>query len=348
MESVVCSDVTADAPAFSKRPPVSNIYEIAGRFLLFASPDGDLPSHLSQLLKELYFNPAGNPVPDATISFQQCSFLPAIPEAHESFEVSDGGVCHTDGNTYLFDFDIGRVVINPSPSRRVDVLMRKELDLERAEHVKVFNYAISSALRRCGLYELHSAAVIEPGTQKGVLFAGPSGSGKSTLTLQFAAGGWQFLTDDVLLLKEANRIVEAEPLRRAFAVTDKTLSVSGHRRLREAVTTSDQFDGSKKRLAPRDIFPGGFAPACTPASIFFPVITHRTGSTVRELSRSEALIKLVRLCPWACYDRGTGSDHLRVLGTLAKQCQSFELLAGQDLLDNPERVSGLVIDKSVA
>jgi len=349
MERLARPDAGAGTPAFSKRPTVADFYEIAGRFLLFESPDGVLPSGLARLLKGFYFAPADNgagTLPDATIRFQRSPFLPAIPDAFDSFEVSDGGRCYTDGKVYLFEFDRCRVVVNPSPARRVEVLMRQELDLERAEHVQVFNYAISAALRRCGLYELHSAAVIEPRGQTGVLFVGPSGSGKSTFTLQLAAGGWRFLTDDILLLSETGEAVAAQPLRRAFAVTDTTVSASGHPGLREAVTTLDRFDASKKRFAPRDFFPGGFASTCTPRVIFFPVIAARDRSTVRELSRSEAMIKLVRMCPWACYDHGTGGDHLRTLGTLAKQCQTFELLAGQDLLHDPARVSTLVLDRT--
>lgn len=351
MESVLYPASDAGPQVYSERPAVSHVYEIAGRFLLFEARSGVFPAGLDRLLAGFYFAPITKPAPfspDAIINFQSGDFTTSIDSNFDRFEISGGAHCYTDQNTYLFDFGSWRVAVHPYPSRRVDILMKQELNLGRPEHVQVFNYAISAALRRCELYELHSAAVIDPRNQKGVLFVGPSGSGKSTLTLQLAAGGWQYLTDDILLISEVGESVDARPLRRAFAVTEASITASGHPGLREAVTTLDRFDASKKRFAPRDFFPGAFASSCTPGAIFFVTVTHKEDTVVNKLSRSEAMIKLVKMCPWACYDQGTGSEHLRILAALARQCAAFELHAGQDTFGDPSLTSRLILAQSYA
>jgi len=53
---------------------------------------------------------------------------------------------------------------------------------------------------------------------------------------------------------------------------------------------------------------------------------------------------LLRMCPWACYDKATAGAHLEVLGELARQADGFELLAGADLL-NSKRASEFLLSQ---
>ena len=78
------------------------------------------------------------------------------------------------------------------------------------------SFAVCAALRRFGIFELHSAGMVHPESEKVLLIIGPSGSGKSTLALQLAMAGWPYLSDDELLLS----LVDAMKLKRgAFAVS---------------------------------------------------------------------------------------------------------------------------------
>jgi hypothetical protein len=52
--------------------------------------------------------------------------------------------------------------------------------------------------------------------------------------------------------------------------------------------------------------------------------------------------RLLKLCPWACYDANSASDHLTVLGRLARETSGFDILAGIDLLQAPQLASDLV------
>lgn len=322
------------------------MFEIAGRFILFESNGVELQG-FAEALSGYYctqVRPGVSQAPDATIRFQTKDTQFDVA-GFERFEISGGGVGYTDRLTCVFDFEHARVLVHPGKTHQIDLLMRRDLDFRRFDDLQVLNYAISTALRRCDVYELHSGAVVEPQTKCGVLIVGASGSGKSTLTLQLVANGWRFLTDDVLCLKETRGIVQASPLRRAFAVTRTTVDASGSR-AREAFANADWSDGLKKALMPHDVFPEAFSPDCEPHSIFFPTITDEEQSVVKALTPGDTMIHLIKLCPWSCYDPVTSTQHLNVLSSLAKQCNGFKLLAGTDLLRDPARASELILEQS--
>jgi hypothetical protein len=343
MESAIRPDPIPPALTYLQRPAVASIFEIAGRTISFEAKNAELPQ-LGELLAAYYCSPVSpNAItsPDATIRLQPASFPFDMGGTFDRFEISGGGVGHTDGRTCVFDFKSGRVIVHPGEPHQVDLVMRKQLDLRQYDDLQVVNYAFSTALRRSGLYELHSGAVVEPGTQRGVLFPGVSGSGKSTITLQLIASGWQYLTDDIVYLNDADKVMRAYPLRRAFAVTQATVAASVGR-VQEVFANRDWPDGAKKTFIPNDSFPGTFVPNCEPRAIFFPTITNENRSVVEPLAPRETMIKLIKLCPWSSYDPITSRRHLEVLSSLAKQCNGFKLLAGSDLLRDPARVSELV------
>jgi hypothetical protein len=345
MGSLVHRGLSAAAIASSERPAISLVFEIAGRFVLVESLDDAQPAGLDQLLAGFYVTPAkqsGSVTPDAIIEFRRDDGLLPCDNNLDRFEVPGGGYCYTDGRSFWFDFESARVVVHPAPSRCSEILVKENLDLSRPEHLQVFNYAISASLRRCGIYELHSAAVLDPQTRAGVIFVGPSGSGKSTITLQLAAAGWPYLTDDILLLSSENGIVEAKPLRRAFAVTESSVSASGHAVLAESMGRFERFGESKKRFSPHDFFSSGFAASCVPGVIYFPAVTDNRATDVRALSQSETMVRLLKMCPWASYDRRTGSTHLQILATLARQCAGYDLAAGGDVLTDPSLLPRLI------
>jgi ABC-type thiamine transport system ATPase subunit len=174
-----------------------------------------------------------------------------------------------------------------------------------------------------------------------VLIIGPSGSGKSTLTVQLAAAGWSFLTDDVLLLADQGEHLEAWPLRRSFAITAETFAASNFLQKRTALNYQNGQRDDKKQFAPHAVFGSDFKENCVPRTLFFPALTGADRSEAVALSRGETMARLIRMNPWSCYDRTTAADHLASLSTLAKQTEAYSLLAGRDLLD-PDTAAGIL------
>lgn len=335
-----------EVSSYSVRPATRKFYSVAGRSLCV-----DAPGEWSSRLFEGFFagwylsaTPAEAARPaDASILVRDAGSAPPVPPGLESFEVAAGGRCHTDGKTYYIEADDSLIVVHTGSQNLIEVWIgvsaraRAQAPLARL----VFNAAMA-AMRRCGLFELHGGGVAEPQGGTGVLFVGPSGSGKSTLTTQLAAHGWRYLSDDSLLLSVQGDAVEARGLRRVFSVTEMTMAAPGLSQLKRISTAPVPFDPYKRRFEPQAVFPAGYLEACIPEVLFFPSITHEPVSRLRKLSPQDAMTRLIKICPWACYDKSTAREHLRVLGRLSKQCSAYELFAGHELLGNPEFTSAFI------
>jgi energy-coupling factor transporter ATP-binding protein EcfA2 len=189
-----------------------------------------------------------------------------------------------------------------------------------------------AALRRCGVFELHAAGAVEPESGRGLLFIGPSGCGKSTLATRLAAAGFHYLSDDLHLLRESGGAVEARALRRVFGVNGSPASASALEGRAESFKAAGPFDPDKLYFDPETLFPGRFRESCVPRAIFFPEVTDEHASVTRALTQSEAMARLIRMCPWAGYDLPAARAHLGVLARLARQAAAYELRAGRDML----------------
>ena len=349
MENVITPDPYAGAVTNSGRPALAETYAVAGRFVCVEAADPESAEHFRRFYAGWHFarhEGAGAPSPDATIRVNAGTPRPA-PEGLETFETAGGGVCRTDGRTYIFERD-GSAVRAVGDGRGVEVWVgRGPASRERPALARLVFEATMVALRRCGLFELHAAGVVEPRTGGGLLVVGPSGSGKSTLATQLASAGWRYLSDDALLLRDGGAAVEACALRREFAVTEQTVAAGVLEGFEELLREPVPFDPLKRRFKPHAVFPEGFSESCVPRALIFPVITNEAASRARRLTQAETMRALLRMCPWACYDRPAAAAHLALLARLARQSEGFELHAGRDLLGDAEYSSdylrGLVV-----
>jgi hypothetical protein len=262
---------------------------------------------------------------------------PEIPRGWPQFEIAGGGTCFTEGKTSYLDLEGSIVAIGKPGQAAVEVWTNGMLEIQSPALTRVVTYALAAALRRRRLFELHSGAVIDPESGQGVLIIGPSSSGKSTLTVQLAAAGWSFLTDDVLLLSAEGAEVRAWPLRRCFAITSETFAASNYLRARASLAYMEaqraDKKNDKKQFVPHRVFNSEFKEQCIPRTLFFSELAGGNRSQVLRLSPVETMARLIRMNPWSCYDRSTAAQHLAVLSVLVKQSTGYSLLAGKDLLD---------------
>lgn len=338
MEEFSSVDISLGGAQHFEKPAVAQGYAIAGRFISVESTD--LES--AQLFRHYFADWHVSPIPtgedfqpDATIVVKT-NTPPRAPSHVPSFEVAEGGVCRTDASIYYFQSNGSVVSVQGETPDRVEVwITPNEPGRDsRALARLVFNAAMS-AMRRCGLYELHSAGVVSPGGE-GILVIGPSGSGKSTLATTLASAGWQYLSDDTTLLYENDGRVKAHALRRLFALKDASRSTASQAALQSAASTVVPFDPLKKRFEPSVVFPSRFTRSCTPSTLVFSQISNEAKSRARRLSPAQSMARLLRMCPWACYDKSVAASHLNILARLARQANGFELLAGEDLLNDPD------------
>ncbi len=188
------------------------------------------------------------------------------------------------------------------------------------------SFAVCAGLRRFGLFDLHSAGVVDPQNGKAVLIVGPSGSGKSTLAVQLASAGWPYLSDDELLLSLDDASVEARGFRSFFALS-----------------TNKESDRFKHCFEPDAVFEAKRVEHASPGLLVFTTLSNEAQSRLNRLTQTETMMRLLRACPWATYDTAIASANLEVLSALARQAIGFDLAAGRDLLVAgfaPELLSG--------
>ena len=314
------------------RPAHQSFYGVAGRLLFIESHNSRLAKLIGSLFDGWLLTPL-QPTPqrpEVTVRFYHAEVLPEIPGGLDRFEIADGGQCFTDGESYYLALTNSLILVQQR-SEVVVTLWTTDLPaIPNAELARATSFAVCSGLRRLGLFDFHSAGVVCPSGENGVLIVGRSGSGKSTLTLQLVSSGWRYLSDDELLLSVANNEVEARGFRKFFAVSSATAAAceSLHRQVH-----SRSDDSLKICFDPATLFPFTSAEMVAPRWLVFTEITGGNESRLSELTQTEAMIRLIRACPWATYDRAIAGPNLNLLSLLARQTRSLELKAGSDLLE---------------
>ena len=317
-------------------------YDIAGRLLCVKTLGEWETNWVRSFLSGFHLVPTDRvDQPSITLTVRR-SQLPAVPSQAQSFAINRGD-CFTDGKQYYLAVDGSLVHIAIPEERRVDVWFGlSELARHPVALINAFSYGLQAALRRAGIFDVHAAGAVEPASQAGALFVGASGSGKTTLTLRLTEAGWLYLSDDMVVLRPSADALEAEGLRRLFAVAETSVVGSSSTKLNAALGSPVASDPSKRRLEPEAVFPQSRALSCRPRALFFPRVVATDETSVKEISSREAMQQLVRHCPWATYDTYSAPSYLRVLARLANQCRAYELAAGRDLLRQPERASDLL------
>ena len=285
----------------------ASFYTVAGRLLFVESLNPQLRNLIELLfagwqLTRVAF--AERP-PDIRLRFF-CDRPPDIPKDLNQFEIAEGGQCYTtDGELYLA---LQGSLLHLRETE-VDVWFAELPSANDPRLATMTSFAVCAALRRFGMFDLHSAGVVEPRGERGVLIVGASGSGKSTLALQLVLAGWSYLSDDEVLLSLVDGVVEARGFRSFFAV-------SNGERLKQCF----EPDVAKR------------ASHASPGLMIFTQVSGGSKSELRKLTQAETMTRLIRACPWATYDTSVSVANLAVLSALARQSTAYDLRAGRDLL----------------
>jgi hypothetical protein len=325
-------------------------YTVAGRGVTLSFTDETMAVSVARVVAGWHFTVSADEAASPfRIEFSTLDTAPPMPRGVPAFAVHHGE-CHTaDGFWYLSTSD-SWMRVHPQGKRQVDVWIGPETSGSSTAFARIVFYATQAALRQCGLFELHAAAVVAPDdpVRGGILMVGASGSGKTTLAMRLAAAGWLHVADDVVLIRDASPAAEAFAFRRVFAATDKTLEACPVPHLDEATREPNAFEPSKRRLDPAVLFPGRFASSCTPRTLLFPTLTGAARTGTRPLAAPDALGRLLKMCPWASYDTAVARPHLAALASLARQCRSYELLAGTDILEDAQAAPRLFASLTTA
>ena len=294
------------------RPASQAFHSVAGRLLFTECPNLELRNLIVELFRGWQLTPVSLPgrSPDIQINFSCGAVSSEFLRDLDQFEIAEGGKCYTDASGLYLELR-GAVVqlVNGSPVA-VNVSFTELPQPGEPLLGRAVSFAVCAGLRRFGLFDMHSAGVVETGSGDGVLIIGPSGSGKSTLALQLVHSGWSYLSDDELLLSLDEGVVEARGFRSFFAVSE------------EGAQSKHCF-----------VLPAKRAEHASPRSLLFTRLNADSRSELNQLTQAETMTRLLRACPWATYDKSIAAANLSLLSTLAHQAHGFDLSAGRDLLE---------------
>lgn len=193
-------------------------------------------------------------------------------------------------------------------------------------------FSLLKLLRPLGLYSLHAAAVVA-NEGLSLLIIGPSGSGKSTLAIGLIRRGWDYLSDDAVLLRSQVEGVEALALRKHVYVDADAAPPSVEIPLGEEVP--DTAGRRRRRVYLEDAYPGHHVGRCLPRVLLFSRIVPQAQSSLLPLERVDALKHLLAESGPQLFDKDTMTRHLEVLKKLLQQTAAYELRAGLDLYRDP-------------
>src|ERR1700749_2068178 len=166
MERLDRPDDSVSGSKHSARPARASLYAVAGRFICVEGDGEESASLFRRYFADWHVSPFdddGTVAPDATIRVNDGEEPPRAPDGFESFEVAEGGICRTDGREYFFESGGSAVRVRGGTPPLVEVWIGEDpRDRERAALARLIFNASMTAMRRCGLYELHGAGVVGP------------------------------------------------------------------------------------------------------------------------------------------------------------------------------------------
>lgn len=174
---------------------------------------------------------------------------------------------------------------------------------------------------------IHAAATVRPdGTAW--LIAGDARTGKSTTCANLLAAGWDYVSDDQVVLSGASpRELRVEGWPRDFHLDEgwERRAPSGERRVVEA---SSLGSGRWRRAAPLH-------------GVLLPYVARGRRTELQPARPGDTLVALVRQAPWLMADRSAAPRCLDLLRYTAAR-PAFRLALGPDTFRDPERLVGLL------
>jgi hypothetical protein len=212
----------------------------------------------------------------------------------------------------------------------------------RTVQYNFWTFVLLKLLRPLNFYSLHAAGLVMP-SGPGVLVAGPSGSGKSTLALGLIRRGWQYLSDDAVLLHPSSGSIAALALRENFYVDASVGPENSDLTLGSVVPDND--GGQRQEVQLRNTILGlQHTAECIPSLLLFSRIVPEEHSDLIPIDHATALKQLLEASGPQLFDHETMRQHLALLKRLLRQTRSFDLKAGRDLHRNPETLVRLLSD----
>lgn len=188
-----------------------------------------------------------------------------------------------------------------------------------------FTLPLMEVMKRNGRFHLHAGCVAREG--RGLLIAGPSGSGKSTLTAALITDGWEFVSDDMVLLVRPAGVSAAWGFSSEIGCTDETAAMFGQ--LRHLVGRPALAGREKHPVDVQETFGVFPMPACRPRALVLPTISGERKSVLQAVPASYALRELAPNI--LLTEHAATQAHFDMLAGLVNEIPCYSLATGTDL-----------------
>lgn len=206
-----------------------------------------------------------------------------------------------------------------------------EVEPRNAAVFSALTLAAALLLNRMRRALLHAAAVVAPDGEAWLL-VGDAFTGKTTTTVNLIREGWDYVSDDHVVLGRApggGVVVEGWP--RAFHLD------RGYR--------SGASVGERDPVDPAEFGPGGWRRSAPLRGALFPTVAAELPTVSEPIAAADALARLIRQSPWLLADRVAVRDVLALLAD-AVAGPVLALRLGRDSYGDGGVVAGVVPDSS--
>jgi hypothetical protein len=188
-------------------------------------------------------------------------------------------------------------------------------DVDGADLYSMLTLSAALLLGRMGASLVHAGAVVAS-DGRAWLLVGDSFAGKSTTCASLIRQGWDYLSDDQVVLREAgDGGIRVEGWPRTFHLDEGWESGTPlHRR---------------RGVSPEEIGPGCWRRSAPLGGVLFPYVAADAPTSLLPLARSAALGELIRQSPWLMADREAARPLLELLRRAATK-PVFRLRLGLD------------------
>ncbi len=249
----------------------------------------------------------------------------------------DSSIYEADGHVYLTD-GLSVFQLQLQAGTGLVTLHRSFKEKPPLSKYNFFLVGLTHLLSSRGFYDLHAAGLVRDGM--GYLFLGESGSGKSSTALSLVSQGWHYVSDDALFLRSSADGIESLAFRKHFyldpALSRQFPEIDPH------LKGSAMGNHTKRFLDVESVYPGRFQPSCFPKVLIYTQIVLQPESMLIPVDKTTAFIRLMRQSSSLFFKRQAVNVHLEAIKRLVSQSDSYELLAGRDLYEEPERISEIL------
>jgi hypothetical protein len=219
-------------------------------------------------------------------------------------------------------------VVDP-PSGRATVRLAERGEPTPAWHAEVWaalTLAAALLLGRLGRTLVHAGAVVAPDGRAWLLVGGTF-SGKSTTCVNLIRRGWDYLSDDHVVLAAGPSGVQVEGWPRKFNLD------TGYER--------GSSEGVRRRVDPAAWGPGRWRRAAPLGGLLFPRVEAPLATALEPMGEADALVGLLEQSPWLVGDPASAPAVLSLLRHTAR-ARRFRLRLGNDCYGDAVQLENIV------